>query len=104
MINLNKGTVSWDAQVLAFKWYQNIGDALSHFAHFSSFLSEIQREDALSMISTYNERCPDWKKEDFRILKFNVEIAPIKSDRPTITKTQLSSCQTPTNNYNTVLQ
>ena len=91
MINLSKTTVSWDAQILAFRWYQNIGDALSHFAHFSSFLSETQREDALNMINTYDERCPEWQKEDFRILKLNVEIAPINPNKPTITKTQPSS-------------
>ena len=91
MINLSKTTVSWDAQILAFRWYQNIGDALSHFAHFSSFLSETQREDALNMINTYNERCPEWQKEDFRVLKLNVEIAPINPNKPTITKTQPSS-------------
>lgn len=91
MINLSKATVSWDAQILAFRWYQNIGDALSHFAHFSSFLSETQREDALNMINTYNERCPEWQKEDFRVLKLNVEIAPINPNKPTITKTQPSS-------------
>ena len=38
MINLSKTQVSWDSQVIAFKWYQNIGDAISHFASRLSYL------------------------------------------------------------------
>jgi hypothetical protein len=81
-MNLSKAQVSWDSQVIAFKWYQNIGDALSHFAHFSSFLSEAQRDEALEMIESYSP----W--QEIEILKENVLIAPIKSDKPTIIKTQ----------------
>jgi hypothetical protein len=51
MINLSKAQVSWDSQVIAFKWYQNIGDALSHFAHFSSFLSETQKQELIEAIN-----------------------------------------------------
>jgi hypothetical protein len=85
MINLSKTQVSWDSQVIAFKWYQNIGDALSHFAHFSSFKSEAQREEALQLIDSYTK---NWrtKHEDLIILEKNVIIAPIKSDKPTIAK------------------
>jgi len=60
--------------------HQNIGDALSHFAHFSSFLSETQRDEALEMIESYSP----WK--EIEMLKENVLIAPIKADRPTLTK------------------
>jgi hypothetical protein len=80
-MNLSKAQVSWDSQVIAFKWYQNIGDALSHFAHFSSFLSEAQRDEALEMIESYSP----W--QEIEILKENVLIAPIKADRPTLIKT-----------------
>lgn len=90
MINLSKTQVSWDSQVIAFKWYQNIGDAISHFAHFSSFLSETQREEALELIGSYSN---DWrtKNDELSILKANIIIAPIKSDKPTIAKIQPSS-------------
>ncbi len=77
---INQTQVSWDSQVIAFKWHQNIGDALSHFAHFSSFLSETQRDEALEMIESYSP----WK--EIEMLKENVLIAPIKADRPTLTK------------------
>lgn len=87
MINLTKAQVSWESQVIAFKWYQNIGDALSHFAHFSSFLSEAQRQEAFDLIASY----PNFQgmyHEEFATLKHNVEIAPIKLDKPTIAKIQ----------------
>ena len=80
--------VSFESQVIAFKWYQNIGDALSHFAHFSSFLSEAQRQEAFNIIASY----PNIHKmyhEEFATLKHDVEIAPIKSDKPTIAKIKL---------------
>ena len=85
MINLSKAQVSWDSQVIAFRWYQNIGDALSHFAHFSSFLSETQRQEAFNIIASYT-LMPSMYKEEFVTLKSNIEIAPIKSDKPTIAK------------------
>jgi hypothetical protein len=90
MINLSKAQVSWDSQVIAFKWYQNIGDAISHFAHFSSFLSETQREEALELVGSYSN---DWrtKHDELVVLKQNILIAPIKSDKPTIAKIQPSS-------------
>ena len=90
MINLSKAQVSWDSQVIAFKWYQNIGDALSHFAHFSSFLSETQREEALTLVGSYSN---DWRTQhdELVVLKQNILIAPIKSDKPTIAKIQPSS-------------
>jgi hypothetical protein len=86
MINLSKTQVSWESQVIAFKWYQNIGDALSHFAHFASFLSEAQREKAFEIIGSYG-KMKDMYAEDFHELNYNVQIAPIKTES-TIVKTQ----------------
>ena len=96
MINLTKAQVSWESQVIAFKWYQNIGDALSHFAHFSSFLSETQRDEALKIIEGYSSNIKAqaldliWRNryDELEVLKENVIIAPIKSDKPTIAKIQ----------------
>jgi hypothetical protein len=87
MINLSKAQVSWDSQVIAFKWYQNIGDALSHFAHFSSFLSETQRQEAFNIIASYSNM-PSMYYEDYTELYRNVQIAPIKADKPSLTKTK----------------
>ena len=77
--------VSFESQVIAFKWYQNIGDALSHFAHFSSFLSETQRQEAFDLIASYT-LMPRMYHEEFATLKHNVEIAPIKENKPKIGK------------------
>ena len=92
MINLSKTQVSWESQVIAFKWYQNIGDALSHFAHFSSFLSEAQRQEAFEMIASYDKMqslkgIGNMFEEDFHELHYNVQLAPIKT-KFTITKTE----------------
>lgn len=90
MINLSKNTqVSWDSQVIAFKWYMNIGDPLSHFAHFGSFLSETQRQQALDIIRMFQS--PSLGNDELVILQSNVEVAPIKADRPTLTKTQCNN-------------
>lgn len=86
MINLSKTQVSWESQVIAFKWYQNIGDALSHFAHFASFLSEAQREKAFEIIGSYG-KMKNMYAEEFHELHYNVQIAPIKTES-TIVKTQ----------------
>jgi hypothetical protein len=86
MINLSKTQVSWESQVIAFKWYQNIGDALSHFAHFASFLSEAQREKAFEIIGSYG-KMKDLYAEEFHELHYNVQLAPIKTEF-TIVKTQ----------------
>ncbi|NBW35135.1 MAG: hypothetical protein EBR30_08980 [Cytophagia bacterium] len=87
MINLSKTQVSWDSQVIAFRWYMNIGDPLSHFAHFASFLSETQRQEALDIIRMFQS--PSLANEELAILQSNVEIAPIKADKPTIAKVNL---------------
>jgi hydrogenase maturation factor HypF (carbamoyltransferase family) len=86
MINLSKTQVSWESQVIAFKWYQNIGDALSHFAHFASFLSEAQREKAFEIIGSYG-KMKNLYAEEFHELHYNVQLAPIKTEF-TIVKTQ----------------
>lgn len=63
MINLTKhpSQVSFDSQVLAFRWYQNIGDPLSHFAHFASFVSEAQKQSAMNLVKSYSmyDRLPE---------------------------------------------
>jgi hypothetical protein len=87
MINLSKAQVSWDSQVIAFKWYQNIGDSLSHFAHFSSFLSETQRQEAFNIIASYTNM-PSMYAEEFAELRYNVQIAPIKTES-TLSKIKL---------------
>ena len=87
MINLSKTQVSWESQVIAFKWYQNIGDALSHFAHFASFLSEAQREKAFEIIGSYG-KMKDMYAEDFHELHYNVQLAPIKTES-TLSKIKL---------------
>lgn len=79
--------VSFESQVIAFKWYQNIGDALSHFAHFSSFLSETQRQEAFGIIKLYEH--PILMPAELLVLKENILIAPIKSDKPTLGKIKL---------------
>jgi len=86
MINLTKGQVSWESQVIAFKWYQNIGDALSHFAHFASFLSEAQREEAFEIIASYGQMKTMYP-QDFHELHYSVQLAPIQT-KFTITKTE----------------
>lgn len=87
MINLSKAQVSWESQVIAFKWYQNIGDALSHFAHFSSFLSEAQRQEAFDLIASYPDK-PGYFREEFAELHYNVQLAPIKTEQ-TISKIKI---------------
>jgi len=86
MINLTKAQVSWESQVIAFKWYQKIGDALSHFAHFASFLSEAQRQEAFDLIALYPDK-HGYYREEFAELHYNVQVAPIKT-KFTITKTE----------------
>jgi hypothetical protein len=42
-----------EVQITAFKYHKFIGDPLSHFAHFGSFLSETQRHLANVMLEDY---------------------------------------------------
>ena len=77
----------YDAQVLAFKWYHNIGDPLSHMAHFGSFLSEEQRQKAIDMMSPFkNLKSGHVNVYEVRQLSKYIEQAPIKSNKPTISK------------------
>jgi hypothetical protein len=80
MINLSKNTqLSFSANILAFKWCQNIGDALSHLAHFSSFLSESQRQEAVNILKSFSE-----PHQDLVDLAHYVHVAPIEPNNPTI--------------------
>lgn len=87
MINLSKNLqLPFEAQVLAFKWYQNIGDALSHLAHFGSFLSLKQREEAIEILKSYSVSTPE-----LVALTDYVRNAPIDPNKSTIAKIQPSS-------------
>ncbi len=87
MINLSKNPqLPFEAQVLAFKWYQNIGDALSHLAHFGSFLSLKQREEAIEILKSYT-----FHNKELVALTHYVSDAPIDPNKSTIAKIQPSS-------------
>jgi hypothetical protein len=83
MINFSKNTensqLPFEAHILAFKWYKNIGDALSHLAHFGSFLSLDQRQEAINILKSYNE-----PHQDLVELTDYVAYAPIEPGKPTI--------------------
>lgn len=83
MINVSKNTANsqlpFEAHILAFKWYKNIGDALSHLAHFGSFLSLDQRQEAINILKSYNE-----PHQDLVELTAHVAYAPIEQGKPTI--------------------
>jgi hypothetical protein len=82
MVHLyNNRRLPSEAQILAFKWYQNIGDALSHFAHFESFLSETQRQEAIDILKSYSR-----PHEELTDLSKYVHYVPINPDKPTIAK------------------
>ena len=86
MVNLsNNMRLPSEPQILAFKWCQNIGDALSHLAHFGSFLSETQRQEAVNILKSYSK-----PHQDLSELAHYVHIAPINPDKPTIAKIQPS--------------
>lgn len=87
MIKLTKtNQLPFEAHIQAFKWYQNIGDALSHLAHFGSFLSETQRQEAVNILKSYSQ-----PHQDLVALAHYVSYAPIHPDKPTIAKIQPSS-------------
>ena len=83
MINYSKNTknsqLPFEAHIQAFKWYQNIGDALSHLAHFGSFLSLDQRQEAIDILKSYSR-----PHEDLVALAHYVHIAPIDPNESTI--------------------
>ena len=83
MINFSENTknsqLPFEAHILAFKWYQNIGDALSHLAHFGSFLSLKQRIEAIEILKSYSQ-----PHQDLVELAHYVHIAPIDPNKSTI--------------------
>jgi hypothetical protein len=82
---MNK-TIPFRVMHIAFKWWQNIGDALHHFAHFGSFLTEDQKEQALKILETYANFPSDEFTEEIKELNHYVSIAPIDPTKPTIKK------------------
>ena len=82
MINFSKNTknsqLPFEAHIQAFKWYQNIGDALSHLAHFGSFLSLEQRQEAIDILKSYSK-----PHEDLVALAHHVSYTPINPDKST---------------------
>ena len=73
----------YEAQLLAFQWHQNIGDPLSHLAHFGSFLSESQRQGAIEIIQSYSRHQEMFPLID---LMHYVNLASINENKPTIVK------------------
>ena len=73
-----------EIMVSAFKWYHNIGDGLHHFAHYGSFISESQREQAIHVLGSYS-KVPAEHVEELAVLKYFVYNASIKSSCKPIT-------------------
>jgi hypothetical protein len=68
----------------AFSWYHNIGDALHHFAHYGSFLSETHREEAVKVLGAMSKP-PTMFEKELTELKYYIDHAPINPNKPTIT-------------------
>lgn len=82
MVHLsNNNRLPSEPQILAFKWYQDIGDALSHLAHFGSFLSLKQREEAIEILKSYT-----FHNKELVALTHYVSDAPIEPNKTTIAK------------------
>lgn len=80
--------VPYSTMHTAFRWYLNIGDALHHFAHYGSFLSETQRDEANKILG----RMPLVPFEfigEINELKSIVEIAPLRPTKARILKETL---------------
>jgi hypothetical protein len=75
--------VPYEIMTIAFRWYHNIGDALHHFAHFGSFLSETHREEAIRIFGAMTCPPPMFEKE-LTELRYYVDHAPINPNKPTI--------------------
>jgi hypothetical protein len=69
----------------AFSWYQNIGDALHHFSHYGSFLSETHREEAIKILGSIQMIPFEFVKE-MHELKYYVDHAPINPNKSKIAK------------------
>jgi hypothetical protein len=76
--------VPYEIMTTAFRWWHNIGDALHHFAHFGSFLSETHREEAVKVLGAMSTPPKEFEKE-LTELKYYVDHAPINPNKPTIT-------------------
>ena len=76
--------VPYEIMTTAFRWWHNIGDAVHHFAHFGSFLSETHREEALKVLGAMSSPPAMFEKE-IELLKDHIVNAPINPNKPTIT-------------------
>lgn len=74
----------------SFSWYHNIGDALHHFAHYGSFLSETHRGEAIKILGSI-KMIPMEFHSELSELKHYVENAPINPNKARIIKETL--CQ-----------
>lgn len=72
----------------SFSWYHNIGDAIHHFAHYGSFLSETHREEAVKIINSIQMFPMEFAK-DISEIKYYVDNAPIKPNKARIIKEKL---------------
>jgi hypothetical protein len=77
--------VPYSTMHTAFRWYHNIGDALHHFAHYGSFLSETQRGEANTILGSM-QLIPMEYISEFNELKSTIEIAPINPNKSKIIK------------------
>lgn len=80
--------VPYDVMHNSFRWYQNIGDALHHFAHYGSFLSETHREEAVKILGSM-QMIPFGFVKEINDLKYYVDHAPINPNKTRIIKETL---------------
>lgn len=80
--------VPYEVMHSAFRWYHNIGDALHHFAHYGSFLSETHREEAVKILGAISKPHEQFEKE-LTELKYYVNHAPINPNKARIIKETL---------------
>jgi len=81
--------IPFQVMVSAFNWYHNIGDGLHHFAHYGSFISESQKEQAIHLVKSLYSRAPAEYVEELAMLKYFVCNASIKSSCKPITTVDL---------------
>ena len=78
--------VPYEIMCSAFRWWLNIGDAIHHFAHYGSFLSETQREEAIKDINTLINRSSKMFEQELTDLSHYINHAPINPNKSRIIK------------------
>ena len=78
--------VPYEIMCSAFRWWLNIGDAIHHFAHYGSFLSETQREEAIKDLSGFVSRSPKEFEQELNELSHYINHAPIYPNKSRIIK------------------